>query len=310
MRIGQPDRLHRTEQKGVAASFRHHLDRQTAVEIIRLFKIVKNRLFRSQQRVDKPVIFVFRQRTVDIVAAVPFVIARLIPRHLHVNAVLKHHRRNRVVKRQRLAVNPRKNVFCQCLGSERTGGNDHLSPTGRRQRGNLPFFHADQRMGAETAGNEIGKSVAVNRQGTAGRHFAGIGRRHHQRAGQPHFPVQQSDRIVLIVVRTQRVGTNQFGKPRRPVRGRIFLRLHFVQNDRHAAADELPGGFGTGQPGADDMNGFVFHLFPLFLSKHACFIARGRRNVKRLLNGAGRSADFLQIIVCYFRKINIILKKI
>ena len=61
-----------------------------------------------------------------------------------------------------------------------------------------------------------GEALAVDRQRAAGRHLAGVGGGHDQRAAAAHLGVQQADGVVLPVVRAEGVGTDQLGQVRRP----------------------------------------------------------------------------------------------
>ena len=79
VRIRQADRFHRAENQRFDTSFGHYFNRQAAVKILCLFKIVKLDFLRFQQFVDKAVIFFFRKRAVDVVQPVALVIAGLIP---------------------------------------------------------------------------------------------------------------------------------------------------------------------------------------------------------------------------------------
>ena len=49
------------------------------------------------------------------------------------------------------------------------------------------------------------KTFPVNGQSPAGRNFAGIGCLKHQRTGQAHFLMQQSDGTVGMIIGTQRI---------------------------------------------------------------------------------------------------------
>ena len=102
------------------------------------------------------------------------------------------------------------------------------------------------------------KAVAVDRQRAAGRHLIGVGRLHDQRAEPAHFLVQQADGIVVLVVGAEGIGADQFGQAIGLVGGGFALWPHLVQGHRDAGFGELPGGFGTGQAAADNMNGLSY----------------------------------------------------
>ena len=67
---------------------------------------------------------------------------------------------------------------------------------------------------------------------------------------------QEADRIVLFVVGTKGIRAHQLGKLAGLMSCRRASWSHFMQNDRHATARELPSRLGTGEPAADDMNRF------------------------------------------------------
>src|SRR5262249_42138119 len=53
VRIGEPDRLHRSEAQGFGAALGHHLDRQAAFEIRRLLELLEFRFLAGKKRRDK-----------------------------------------------------------------------------------------------------------------------------------------------------------------------------------------------------------------------------------------------------------------
>ncbi len=112
----------------------------------------------------------------------------------------------------------------------------------------------DQRLGFERRGDRGGEAVAIDRKRAAGRQLVEIGGAHHQRAEPAHLGMQQADGAALGVVGAERVRADQLGELSGLVRGGRALRPHFVQHHRHAAARKLPGGLGTGEAAADDMN--------------------------------------------------------
>src|SRR6266851_329692 len=77
----------------------------------------------------------------------------------------------------------------------------------------------------------------------------------HQRAQPPHLLVQQPDRVVLAVVGAERVGADELGEAFGLVRLGHAHRPHLVEHDGNAPACDLPGGFRSGEPPADDVHG-------------------------------------------------------
>ena len=69
-----------------------------------------------------------------------------------------------------------------------------------------------------------------------GRNLVLVGRTHHQRIEPAHFLVQQADRVVLVVVRAQRVGADQLGELVGLVRRRRPHAAHLVQHHVRQAA--------------------------------------------------------------------------
>src|SRR5881275_2545333 len=67
--------------------------------------------------------------------------------------------------------------------------------------------------------------------------------------------MQQPDRIRLGVVGAKGVRANELGEAAGLVRGGAVQWAHLVQRDGHAALRDLPGGFGAGEPAADDVDG-------------------------------------------------------
>ena len=82
-----------------------------------------------------------------------------------------------------------------------------------------------------------------------------VGRGHDQRAEGPHFLMEQSDSIVLGVVRPEAVGANHLGEAVGFVRrGHVPTPAHFAKPDFQACVGQLPRGLRSGQPAADDVN--------------------------------------------------------
>jgi hypothetical protein len=98
--------------------------------------------------------------------------------------------------------------------------------------------------------------VAIDRERAAGGHLVGVGGAHDQRAQPAHLRVQQPDRVVGGVVRSERVRADQLGHPLGPMGFGHPERAHLMQNDGHTGPRHLPGGFGAGETRADDMHRF------------------------------------------------------
>ena len=101
--IGEADRLHGSEAKGIAAALGHHLDGQAAVEIgCRRLPLVERGLFARQQRIDEPMVLLPRHGAIEIIGACAagarLVVARLLPGDGEIDAVEMDDRGNRIEK--------------------------------------------------------------------------------------------------------------------------------------------------------------------------------------------------------------------
>jgi hypothetical protein len=67
--------------------------------------------------------------------------------------------------------------------------------------------------------------------------------------------VKQPDGVVQRVVGAEGVGADQLGEPIGLVRVGAAHGPHLVQDHRHAASGELPGGLAAGESAADDVDG-------------------------------------------------------
>ncbi len=66
--VDEADRLHRPEPQRVAPAVRHHFDRQAPLEELLFVEIVNSRRLRGHQRVVEALVFLARQRAVQIVS--------------------------------------------------------------------------------------------------------------------------------------------------------------------------------------------------------------------------------------------------
>ena len=157
-----------------------------------------------------------------------------------------------------LSAHHARDVGRQRFRRQRAGGHDdRIAPGRRRDREDLLADDRDERVRLERARDLAGKTLAVHGERGAGRHAAGLGGAHDERAEPPHFFFQKADRVVQFVAAEgvaadelrETVGLVNGGRPHGP---------HFVQPDRHAPRGCLPGGFGSGQPAADDGDHFCY----------------------------------------------------
>ena len=150
-----------------------------------------------------------------------------------------------------------------------------------RQIRNLFASNLNQGMRFQRGGDSLRETVPVHRQRATRRDLMGIAHGHDERLHPPHFRMQQTDRIGLRIIRTERVGADEFGQPVGLVRISAAHRAHFMENNGHAEICGLPRGFRTGHTAADDVNGFC----------HAALNGTCRKNANHL----GRSGSEMRI---------------
>ena len=277
MRVVQPDRLHRPEPQRIDAAFGHHLDRHAALEIggVRL-PFAKFGLFPREQTGVKCQVLLLGHRAVDVVLRFALIPAAGHPADVHVDGVAVDDGGDGIEKRQTVRAGRLPDAVSQRGGGQRPGGDDGEACGGQ---GVDPLAHDLQRRLRGEGGLDFGgEHVAVHRQRRSGGHF-GLGRRrHHQRIELAHFVMEQADRVLFVVVGAEAVGADQFGQPRRLVRGaHVAAAAHFRQAHFQPAFRQLPCCFAAGQTAADDVN-VICHAPPLTLA---------RRNFQRQAWGQG-----------------------
>ena len=94
----------------------------------------------------------------------------------------------------------------------------------------------------------------LDRQRPARRHLVGVGRPHDQRAQAAHLLVQQPDGVALGVVGPERVRADEFGQAVRPMRLGAAHGAHLVDHRAVPGFGHLPGGLGSGETAADDVD--------------------------------------------------------
>ena len=100
-----------------------------------------------------------------------------------------------------------------------------------------------------------GEGFAVDGERRAGGHAMRVGRAHDQRAERAHFLVEQADGIVLGIVGAEAVRADHLGEAVGFMRRRhVAAAAHFAEAHAQARLGELPGGFGSGEPAADDVD--------------------------------------------------------
>lgn len=261
MGIGEAHRLHRPVAQRLAAAFRHHLDRQAAVEIGRAFPFLEAGLVAGDQRIDEGIVLLLGHRAVDIVlagsAGADLVVARLKPADVHVDRLGIDDRRDGVEEGERIGARFRADRFGKTGCGQRAGRDDGEIPIFRRQTGDFFAHHRDQRMSGDRRADRVGEAVTVDRKRTTRRHLVGVGGFHDQRAGKAHFRMQHANRVAGRVIRAEGIGTDEFGKAVGLVRVSAAHAAHLMQDDRYAGFGDLPGGFRSGKAAADDVDGGV-----------------------------------------------------
>ena len=259
MRIGQPERFERPVPERLGAALGHDFDRQAALEIGGRFPFVEGGFFAGDQRGDERLVLVAVERTIDVIGAgaarTSLVVARLEPGDRQVDRIPVHDRRDGIEEGERLLAGEFLDRARERRRGEGAGGDDDGIPILRRQAGDFLPADLDERVVLQGMGHRRRKAVAVDRERAARRHLVPIARAHHQRAQPPHLLVQQPDRVVLPVVRAERVGADELGEAFGPVRLGHAHRPHLVEHDGNAPACDLPGGFRSGEPPADDVHG-------------------------------------------------------
>jgi len=127
-----------------------------------------------------------------------------------------------------------------------------------------PFAHyGNVRMLLDHARHFSGEAGAVDGQRGSGGDTLLIARAHDQRAERAHLLVEQPDRIILRVVGTEAIRAHHFGESGGLVRrSAVSTPAHFAEAHAKAGLGQLPCGFGSGEPAADDVD-VEGHAWPL-----------------------------------------------
>ena len=219
--------------QGLDAAFRHHLDRQTAIEIGNVLPVLELSLGTVEQGLDERVVLGLVHRAVDVgggVASGAFlVVAGLAPGLRHIHAIEVNDGGDGVEEGQGVLAGAFQDGGGQGRRGEGAGGDHHIVPFSRGKTYNLLARDGDQGMRLDGGSHALRKPIPVHRQRAARRHLAGVGRAQNERAAATHFRMQQAHRIVFPVVRAEGVGANQFGQPVRMVGVGAAHRAHLVQ---------------------------------------------------------------------------------
>ena len=166
--------------------------------------------------------------------------------------------RDRIEKGQMLHASRLADAGRQRRRGQRPGRHD--GHAGRGQRVDPFADDLDIGMTGQRAGHAARKDVPIHRQGGAGGHLGRLGLRHDDGIEPPHFLMQQPYGILVRIIGSETVGTDQFGQPLGLVRrGHIPRAAHFRQAHLHPRLRQLPRRFGPGQTAADDMHLILCH---------------------------------------------------
>src|ERR1043165_9409626 len=192
MRVREADWFHRPVAQRVWAALGHDLDGQATLEIGGCcLKFLECRFFAGKQRREERLVLRFIQRAVDVVGAASawpdFVVARLEPTDIHIDGLAVNDRRDGVEKRKLRLTGQRLDRGSKRGRGEGTGGDDDVVPSSWWKAIDLPAYDLDEPMRLEFLAHLVGKTIAVDCQGTSGRQLVRIGGGHDQRAGAAHL---------------------------------------------------------------------------------------------------------------------------
>jgi len=143
-------------------------------------------------------------------------------------------------------------VFGEGIRGQRPGGEDD-DPLG----GNLADFTAsefDEGVVGEGFGEVAAEDGAIDGEGASGGNLVSVGGFNDDRPELAQFFVEESGGAIAGLG-AEGVGTDQFGEFFGMVGGTSLKGAHFVKHHGDASPGNLPGGFGSGESAADDVDG-------------------------------------------------------
>ncbi len=143
-------------------------------------------------------------------------------------------------------------IDCARPGRCKRAGGDDRGAVGKRVDPLADEFDIGMRL--DRAGDALREAVAIHRQRRAGGHAVRVAFAQDQRTQRAHLGMQQPDRVLLGIVGAEAVRADQFGELVGLVRGGAFDAAHFAEAHLEAGLGELPGGFGSGEAAADDVD--------------------------------------------------------
>ena len=181
--------LQGSEAQRVLAAAGHHLHRHTALKHIVILEAVDLRLLRGNQRLPEGQILLPVHGTVDVIRRALVIAAGKIGAG-HIHTVKGHQRRGSVKEMEGIGIPQQyRQLVRQRVGGQGAGGDDHIA---LRDLGHFLRHHRDIGVAADGLRHHSGKTVAVHRQRTAGRHRRGVGAPQDQAVQPPQLLFQQA----------------------------------------------------------------------------------------------------------------------
>ena len=163
-RVGKADGLHSAKADSILAGTGDLLGGLTGLEEVATLKVLEHNAVGGGERLDKGLVLLLIERSVEIVAAPLLLVARLREQYVHIERGGIDDWRGSVKERQGVATDELHDLFTQCRRTQRARGNDHVA------LGNLRDL-AVHDLNTGSSGNlgldKLGKLDAVDRQGTA-----------------------------------------------------------------------------------------------------------------------------------------------
>ena len=202
-RIAQPDRLHGAEGQGIGAALRHHLDRETRLEVDRLLEAVQRHLVRLHELVHERVVLPPIERDVQIVA-VSGLVARGAEDDVVVQAVRVHGGRDRIVEVERVAADLRDRGREPVRGER--AGRENREPL--RKLGHFLAHDRDAGLPGDCLGHLARELRPVHGQRLARGKTARVGSAEDQGVEAPHLLVQKPHGVHGLI-RAEAVGADE-----------------------------------------------------------------------------------------------------
>ena len=143
-----------------------------SLEQIAALKVLEHHAVGRGKRLDKDLVLLLVERSVEIVAAPLLLVARLREQHVHIERGGIDDRRRGIEERKGVATDELHDLFAQRRRAQGAGGNDHVTFGNLRD---LAVNDLDIGTGGNLGLDKLGKLDAVDRQGTAGGNSRAMG---------------------------------------------------------------------------------------------------------------------------------------